>query len=260
MNCPLCFSKENTTIFIATNFHGHYQLNSQKIIFKKCLKCGCIFPKIIVDRQYYQKYYPQNYQTKSNLLTKIWQKLNDSYKYKFIPKNSRLLDIGCGQADYLKSLPQNVQAFGIDINPPQGKNLIKDDFLKHDFSQKFDTITFWHSLEHFSHPCQVVKKSISLLNKHGRILISIPNTNSLAFRISQNKWFHLDPPRHLFLPNDQNIKKLFPKNSKLKINYLPWEFPLDLFWSFYKKPYLRILYPILKIFDRETIFIYFEKA
>jgi SAM-dependent methyltransferase len=259
MNCPLCCSPKNTSIFTANNFHGHHQLNSQKIIIKKCLQCGCIFPKVKVDKNFYKKYYPQNYQVKNNFLGKIWQKLNDSYKYKLIPKNSSLLDIGCGQADYINSLPKNIHAFGIDINPLKGKNLIKDDFLKHNFSQKFDTITFWHSLEHFSDPHQAINKSLSLLKKHGRILISIPNTNSLAFKISQNKWFHLDPPRHIFLPNNQNIKQLFPQNSQLKICYLPFKFPLDLYWSLKRKPYLRLIYPILKLFDRETMLIFFEK-
>jgi SAM-dependent methyltransferase len=262
MTCPLCLSKKNLTLFSATNFHGRHKLDSQKFIFKKCLKCGCIFPIIKVDKNYYQKYYPKNYQIKNSFLGKTWQKISFLFKKYFIPDNISLLDVGCGQGDFLKSLSSTINATGIDLNPILSSDIktIKDDYLKHHFTQKYDLITFWHSLEHFSNPRQAINKSLSLLKKHGHILISIPNTNSLAFKIAQNKWFHLDPPRHLFLPNDQNIRKLFPKTKHLKIYYLPFEFPLDLFWSLKKKPYLRLIYPLLKLFDHETILIYFEKS
>lgn len=258
MLCPLCHSQKSQDIFTANNFHGRHQISSQKIPFKKCLNCNCVFPDLKIDKNFYQKYYPKNYQRPSPILEKIWCQFNIISKKRYLPNSGTLLDVGCGSGDFIKSLSANIKSFGIDINPPKAKNIIKADFLKHNFSEKFDVITFWHSLEHFSNPIEAINKSISLLKKHGQILIAIPNTNSFAFKVSQENWFHLDPPRHLFLPNDQNIYHLFPKKSCLKIKALPFEFPLDLFWSLKKKPILKIFYPILKLFDQETILISFE--
>lgn len=260
MLCPLCSSSKNKSVYFSNNQHGHYQLTHQKILTKQCLKCTCVFPNIKVNSKYYQKYYPSNYQKSPSYLENFWIKKNLHQKVNLVSGFKSILDVGCGQADFLNFLPKNISAVGIDLNPNNRKdlNIIKDDFLKHKFTQKFDCITFFHSLEHFSNPQKVINKSLQLLNKHGHIFIIIPNTNSFAYKISQKYWFHLDSPRHLFLPNNQNIKLLFPKNSKIKINYLPWEFPLDLYWSLHQKPYLRIFYPILKFFDRETMLISLE--
>ncbi len=257
MICPLCHSSKSKKIFSSTNFHGRHQFSSQKISFHECLICHCIFPDIKTNLSFYKKYYPPKYHQKSPLLEKIWLSLNLALKKKLIPIHSTLLDIGCGTGEFIKSLPPTIETTGIDLNPLpiQNKLIIKDDFIKHRFTEKYDIITFWHSLEHFSDPQKVINKSISLLTRQGTILISLPNTNSLAYKISQNTWFHLDPPRHLFLPNDKNIKFIFPKNYQVKISYTPYEFPLDLFWSLKNKPYLRLLYPLLKILDHETMLL-----
>ena len=170
------------------------------------------------------------------------------------------MDVGCGQGDFIYSLPQYISATGIDINAPKSKNLIKDDFLKYRFKQKYDYITFWHSLEHFHNPKTVINKALSLLKKDGTLYISIPNTNSLAFKLGQQYWFHLDAPRHLFLPSNKNIHLLIPSHYSIKISYNPLNFPLDLYHSLKKYPYLRILYPFLKLFDRENMLIKIQES
>lgn len=258
MICPICQSSKTQYAFKSSNFHGHHQINSNKIVFDKCLNCSCIFPIIKIDKNFYKKYYFNNYQHPPNLLELIYFKLNIFSKLKHLPKSGDLLDVGCGQGTFIKNLPAKIKPTGIDLGDIKGQNIINADFLKYKFTKKYDIITFWHSLEHFSDPHLAIEKAISLLKKQGKIYISIPNTNSLAFRLSTNSWFHLDPPRHIFLPNENNVKLLFPKKSKLKINYLPFEFPLDLYWSLKQKPYLKIIYPFLKFFDRETMFISFE--
>jgi len=184
-------------------------------------------------------------------------KINILIKFKYLPKSGTLLDVGSGRGEYINSLPLNIKSTGIDLNPVKNnKNeVIKADFLKYKFTQKFDVITFWHSLEHFSDPQKAITKTLDLLKSKGKILIAIPNTNSLAYKIGEKNWFHLDAPRHLFLPNNQNIKYLFPKGTKINIYYTPYEFPLDLFWSLKNKKILRLIYPFLKIFDKETMLI-----
>lgn len=258
MKCPICHSNRNLIIFTSSNFHGHKKISSQKIIYSQCQHCNCIFPNIKVNKKFYSKYYSKKYYQHPSILEKIYYHFTFLFKSKYFYNTKSLLDVGCGNGDFMRKLPSNINTIGIDIKKTSQLNIINDDFLKHKFYQKFDTITFWHSLEHFSNPQKVIKKARSILNKKGRIIISIPNTNSLAFKISQNSWFHLDPPRHLFLPNETNIKLLFPKKSKIKINYLAWEFPLDLFWSLEKKPLYRLIYPFLKFFDHETMIISFE--
>ncbi len=259
--CSFCQSTKNKYIFTVFNVHGRHQYGKEKFKFYECNQCQCIFPKIDINQNYYKKYYPQKYNSKPSTLEKMYSSFNYLQRKKYLPKKGTLLDVGCGQGQYINSLSQNIIATGIDLNigKNNASNIIKADFYNYKFTNKYDIITFWHSLEHFSNPKKTINKAIKLLKKGGKIIISIPNTNSLSFKLGKENWFHLDSPRHLFLPSDKNIKNLFPKNSQLKIKYFPFEFPLDLFWSLKRVKYLRIIYPILKIFDHETMTVIYQK-
>ncbi len=254
MKCPICSSKQSNFVFKAKNIHGHTLYSQQATSYYQCKQCFCLYPLIKVNQSFYQKFYPQRYyQQSSNFLEKVLKKITFSFKNKLIGQPKNLLDIGCGQGDFILQLNKKIVARGIDINPGSHPTLLKGNFLDYKFKQKYDCLTFWHSLEHFPNPQSVINKATKLLKNGGKIVITIPNTNSLAFKLGRQDWFHLDSPRHLFIPNDSNIKLLFPNNFKITIKRSPWEFPLDLFWSLKKQPLLKIFYPIFKIFDRETI-------
>lgn len=248
MNCPLCDSSQSKKLF-----------TTKSIPVLSCLNCHCLFPQVKVNSTFYKKYYPHKYYQKdSRILEKMVFKLNTWSKNLLFSTPGTLLDIGCGTGDFINHLPPYIKATGIDIHPSSSSKIIAAEFLKHPFKQKFDYITLWHSLEHFPQPRQVIKKCLRLLKPHGRLFITIPNTDSLAFSLGQKDWFHLDTPRHLFLPNYNNIKLLFPGYSKISILYPFWHFPLDLWHSLKKYPILRLFYPFLKIFDRENMLIVLE--
>jgi SAM-dependent methyltransferase len=71
--------------------------------------------------------------------------------------------------------------------------------LPHDDLQpeSFDVITMWHSLEHVPDPKRVLTEARRLLAPKGKLIIAVPNIDSLAFRIFGQSWFGLDLPRHL---------------------------------------------------------------
>ena len=55
-----------------------------------------------------------------------------------------------------------------------------DDFMKHDFNDKFDIIIFSYVLHHMSGPVQALKYAKSLLADGGIILFSVPGSNYLS--------------------------------------------------------------------------------
>ncbi|MFN4217595.1 MAG: hypothetical protein ACK4HQ_09375, partial [Brevinematales bacterium] len=83
----------------------------------------------------------------------------------------------------------------------------------------------------------------------------------------KENWFHLDIPRHVWLPTRRSIDTLI-KNLPLSLlkSFSPWwEYPLDLWWSlekssFFTKWLFRILYPFIKIYDQETLIFIFQKT
>jgi len=59
-----------------------------------------------------------------------------------------------------------------------------------------DVVVLWHVLEHLDDPELGLRRAVQALGRHGRIVVSVPNLDSLQARIGGRRWFHLDVPRH----------------------------------------------------------------
>ena len=59
-----------------------------------------------------------------------------------------------------------------------------------------DVVVLWHVLEHLDDPEVGLRGAVEALGSHGRIVVSVPNLDSLQARIGGRRWFHLDVPRH----------------------------------------------------------------
>jgi hypothetical protein len=55
----------------------------------------------------------------------------------------------------------------------------------------------WHSLEHVPEPRAVLDEARKLLTWNGKLVVAVPNLDSLAFRVFGANWCGLDLPRHL---------------------------------------------------------------
>jgi hypothetical protein len=80
--------------------------------------------------------------------------------------------------------------------------------LKYVFDEKFKAVVFWESLEHTKNPVEYLKKANKVLEKDGVLFVEYPRLNSLEAKFFGNKWYHLDPPRHLTNLTDQMVAKL----------------------------------------------------
>jgi SAM-dependent methyltransferase len=66
----------------------------------------------------------------------------------------------------------------------------------------FDVITMWQSLEHVSYPLAVLRAAYELLIPGGKLIVAVPNYESLAAEWFGEYWNGLELPRHLthFVP------------------------------------------------------------
>lgn len=60
----------------------------------------------------------------------------------------------------------------------------------------FDAITLWHVLEHLEEPAEMLERARRLLRPGGVLMAGVPNFGSPEARLSRERWFHLDVPRH----------------------------------------------------------------
>jgi SAM-dependent methyltransferase len=119
----------------------------------------------------------------------------------------RLLDFGCGGGVFLERMHlQGWRVTGLDVSGAAVTRIQRDlalpayvGTLPHPALPPagFDVITMWHSLEHVHAPLAVLREARRLLAPGGRLLIAVPNIDSLPFRWFGRSWFALDLPRHL---------------------------------------------------------------
>jgi len=241
VNCKLCSSSNTKRLFTSENIHGRRTLSREEFSVCECLDCKITFTDVCVDGDFYDQYYPCDYYESSrNIkmrehLLGLMEKLSFRRKLKLIlkhkPEGNKILEIGCGQGQFLKSLPSTFQKFGVEIhdkgyhyvqkNYPE-INITGEDIRSESFSSleaSYDIIVMWHVLEHIKDPESFCQKLSTLLGENGVFIFEVPNRNSLGFRWTQKKWFHLDTPRHLFHYDLQSVRSLLGSHGLKIINY-----------------------------------------
>jgi SAM-dependent methyltransferase len=230
-NCPSCGQAGRVKKIIDDSFSVYF-----------CSRCGNGFTFPIPKNP--EKYYSENYWDSPGIIGKIkttifgiFQKRRVCWVTRTIPHGA-ILDIGSGEAEFAKSLPDKYRV--VSIEPPRSrvvnKAVLKKDFLTWDIGNRFDGICFWESLEHTSQPQKYLEKAGKLLNKNGKIFIEFPRFNSLESKLFGKNWFYLDVTRHLTHLTDGGIVKLLERSSFKNIRiesvpafeYAPWGFTASL--------------------------------
>ena len=119
----------------------------------------------------------------------------------------RIHDVGCGKGRFLGAAKAaGWDVLGVEFAPASaeaarrnfGVDVVVGDFLELRLDGGFDVVTMWHVLEHLPNPAAALERAAELLRPSGRIVISVPNIDSLQARFGGEEWFHLDLPRHLY--------------------------------------------------------------
>ena len=120
-------------------------------------------------------------------------------------ERARVLDVGAGQGRFVAA----ARAAGYDatgLEPSRrgiararslGVSLIPagvDEAMIAAGSQ--DAIVLWHVLEHLERPARALARIHEWLAPGGGLLLGVPNLDSWQARLSGDRWYHLDVPRH----------------------------------------------------------------
>lgn len=131
--------------------------------------------------------------------------------------HGKLLDVGCGNGDFMFWMQElGWQVEGIELDPiaakiatARGLRVKIGKIEEADLAPgSFDAITLSHVAEHFPNPARIFEKLAPSLKPDG-VLVSIsPNPRAILRRLFGNKWYALDPPRHLFIPSARAYRRM----------------------------------------------------
>jgi len=118
------------------------------------------------------------------------------------PRGGRALDVGAGTGRLVSELVRRgLDAFGLEPSPQRapldGERIIRgalSDGIPGD--EPFDLVVFWHSLEHHAAPFSAVSAVAARMREGARLVIAVPNIDSLQARLAGSRWLHLELPYH----------------------------------------------------------------
>jgi len=175
---------------------------------------------------------------------------------KEIKKDSKILELGCGQSKGLRYLVENnyiypSNAYGIDQSE-EAVNFSKNKLPKSNFSQgdiynlkfepnKFDYIFLMEVIEHLENPSQALEEVSRILKPGGKLVLSFPNyinfpwliVRILSEKLNKPNWIVLQPVDKIYGVNTivNLCKKKGLKYEKcIGSNYFP-----PLLWKYEKK-------------------------
>ena len=216
MRCPVCEYPSAQPRFQMTD--RFFEVSSEEFVLYHCGSCGLLFQEEEKIRDLLSDFYPPGYwwQPGAKISSlegwyREWVVRRDQLRFvlSLVPdERGRLLDIGCGSGTFLKlalqagfdayGLEQSEEAIHIGQSNARGR-IVRG--MEHDLisrGEKFDVLTLFHALEHMTDPFRYLKDLQKLLRRPGKVIIQVPNVQSLQARLFGSRWYGLDCPRHVY--------------------------------------------------------------
>jgi SAM-dependent methyltransferase len=143
-------------------------------------------------------------------------KANDRYRYLPYVGDGRLLDVGCGSGEYVRTMGQlGWKAEGLSMVESEASRFASaTDTQIHQgnirdlpLSKRFDAITLWHVLEHLPDPKADIEHLRQILAPGGTLGVAIPVMDSAEAQLLGTAWMGYEVPRHLLFFTRKRLQK-----------------------------------------------------
>lgn len=171
-------------------------------------------------------YQHSNQNDKESALSKIFKwtfsPISSFFRSVKVVENGNYLDVGCGVGyyplvmKYLGMNPHGVEPGEIDrtLADKYDLNIFQGTLEEANYDDDyFDVITINHVLEHVYTPSEVMCELNRILKPGGYLIIGVPVSDSLAFKLFGKYWAQLDTPRHLYVFSTENLKRYAKQND-----------------------------------------------
>jgi SAM-dependent methyltransferase len=210
--CDLCGSSKDRTFLTLPDMV--MQTSDHVYRLAECRACGLIY---LNPRPYewdIPRYYPATYEPFSRRRlserARSWLHRRSVRELQhLLGSPNRVLDIGCGTGELLRTVRAsgNANVFGIEPSP-QASKIAREEFgldvrtgrLEDQrlVDRSVDTVLLSHVLEHLPSPTRTLSEIERVLKPGGSVVIWVPNARSLPARLLGRYWMGWDVPRHLY--------------------------------------------------------------
>ena len=211
--CPVCNS---LPILIGERYDDRYGYHGAFPLLK-CQNCGHAFlqgefsPELL--RDLYSNYYPRStfdlesyrpFQEREGF--KDWLDGEKSSTYRWVPRDVRVLDIGCGFGESLGyHQARGCDVYGVEADENIRRVAVKFGYKVHvglfDASVYepgfFDYVTMNQVIEHVTDPLSTMRGVARILKPGGTAILSTPNASGWGAKIFGRRWINWHAPYHL---------------------------------------------------------------
>lgn len=134
-----------------------------------------------------------------------------------LPSKGKLLDVGCGDGTVLEwATKLGWRTTGVEIDSAavenarsKGLQVVEGTYEKlSEIQEKFDCVVCLHVIEHVHNPIDLLERLNNALVPGGVLMIATPNASSQVRAVFQESWRGIEAPRHLSIPDIEQLKLL----------------------------------------------------
>ncbi|MDO7884875.1 methyltransferase domain-containing protein [Hymenobacter cheonanensis] len=245
-NCPVCGSPD---------LHDKLQVQDKSVsqetfTIQQCAACGFQFTNPRPDAANIGKYYESDaYVSHNSAAQGLVNRVYKVARYFTVRRKvalinrlnggrpGQLLDYGCGTGHFLAGAKRGGwQVTGLEPNARArhdatarvGQPILEASALAGLAPGSFDIISLWHVLEHVHALHDTLAQLIRKLRPGGKLLVAVPNAESLDAQHYRQNWAAYDVPRHLYHFAPAPMRQLLARHGLRLVQTLP--LPLDAYY------------------------------
>ena len=226
--CSVCGGSNFQKRFSAEDVH--YGIEGVYDLFR-CAGCGLVFLNPMPDENAIGRLYPESYYSyqehfRVSKLKELLRTLSLMRIHTRDPRfdaPGRVLDIGCGSGWFLSEWrDRGWEVYGVEVSAEAaevgrreaGLNIFAGTLLEARFpNQYFDYVRANHAFEHIVSSHEVLDEIRRILKPEGKLLLAVPNIESLTARIFGKSWWHLCAPVHVFSYSPSTLRRLLEQHG-----------------------------------------------